>query len=399
MNHVRHLFSGAALRTAFGALLSAAMVTSATAQAPLIPPGMIGDPGPITSPVPKGEPRALTPPAPQAEPDPDAISKARPKARPRPTTRPAATHPAPAEPAPSEAAAAEPVALSGSGREPDIAYGAYQRGYYLTAFLQATKRVEAQSDTKSMTLLGELYANGLGVLQDDNKAAEWYQLAAKRGDREAMFALAMFRMAGRGGPVNREETARLFAAAAKLGHIAAAYNLALFYLEGQLFPQDFARAAQLFRAAAEAGSPEAQYALGTLYKEGRGVPKKDVNEAARWLAAASAADYTDAQVEYAIALFNGTGVPKNEAAAAALLKRAARKGSPIAQNRLAQVFAFGRGVPADPVEAIKWHLVSKAGGASDILLDDFVGKQKPEVRAAGEKAARPWVDAIKPPRS
>ena len=148
------------------------------------------------------------------------------------------------------------------------------------------------------------------------------------------------------------------------------------------------------RSAAEAGSPEAQYALGTLYKEGRGVPK-DVNEAARWLGAAAAADYTDAQVEFAIALFNGTGVAKDESAAAAMLKRAARKGSPIAQNRLAQILVSGRGLAADPVEAIKWHLVSKAGGASDAHLDDFMSKQKPDIRAAGEKAAQPWLEAIK----
>ena len=38
---------------------------------------------------------------------------------------------------------------------------------------------------------------------------------------------------------------------------------------------------------------------------------KDLSEAARLLAAASAADYTDAEVEYAIALFNGIGVPRN----------------------------------------------------------------------------------------
>ena len=49
-----------------------------------------------------------------------------------------------------------------------------------------------------MTLLGELYANGQGVNRDDKKAAEWYKQAADRGDREATFALAMLRMAGRG---------------------------------------------------------------------------------------------------------------------------------------------------------------------------------------------------------
>ena len=102
-----------------------------------------------------------------------------------------------------------------------------------------------------MTLIAELYANGFGVKQDDAKAAEWYRLAADRGDREAMFALAMFRIGGRGGAKSKEDAAKLLASAAKLGHVAAAYDLALLYIEGQQFPQDFARAAELLRQAVE----------------------------------------------------------------------------------------------------------------------------------------------------
>ncbi|MEA2990268.1 MAG: uncharacterized protein QOG83_2979, partial [Alphaproteobacteria bacterium] len=50
-------------------------------------------------------------------------------------------------------------------------------------------------------------------------------------------------------------------------------------------------------------------------------------------------------------------------------------------------------------EAIKWHLAAKAAGASDLKLDDFMQKQKPDVRAAGEKAAQPWLELIKQSRS
>ena len=98
-----------------------------------------------------------------------------------------------------------------------------------------------------MTLLGELYAQGLGVGRDDSKAAQWYKLAAANGDRDAMFALAMFNFQGRAGARNPEEAARLLEAAAKLGHAAAAYDLGLLYLQGQQFPQDFKRAAELSR--------------------------------------------------------------------------------------------------------------------------------------------------------
>jgi hypothetical protein len=125
---------------------------------------------------------------------------------------------------------------------------------------------------------------------------------------------------------------------------------------------------------------------------------KDLAAAARLLAAASTSDLTDAQVEYAIALFNGFGVARDESHAAALLKKAARKGNPVAQNRLANILAVGRGMKADPVEAIKWHIVAKAGGVSDVPLDTFVQKQAPDVRTAAEKAAKAWLDSLKEAR-
>jgi uncharacterized protein len=164
-------------------------------------------------------------------------------------------------------------------------------------------------------------------------------------------------------------------------------------MEGELFPQDFSRAAQLLRVAAQAGNPQAQYALGTLYKEGRGVPK-DMHEAVRLFALASLGDQADAEVEYAIALFNGDGIQRNQKLAAALFRKAALSGNPIAQDRLAIILANGLGLPADPVEAAKWHLISKAAGETDLVLDDFVNRLDAKTRAAAEKAAKPWVDVI-----
>ena len=166
-----------------------------------------------------------------------------------------------------------------------------------------------------------------------------------------MFALAMFNFEGRAGPRNPDEAARLLAAAAKLGHAAAAYDLGLLYLQGQQFPQDFARAAELFRAAANAGNAEAQYALATMVKEGRGVSDQALLEAHAFDGAkASVAGNVDAMVEFAIAQFNGDGTKKDEAAAAKLFLKAARRGSPIAQDRLARILMAGRGMPAEPTK-------------------------------------------------
>jgi TPR repeat protein len=121
---------------------------------------------------------------------------------------------------------------------------------------------------------------------------------------------------------------------------------------------------------------------------------KDLSQATRLMGQASVAGNFDAMVEFAIAQFNGEGTAKNEAAAARLFLIAARLGSAIAQNRLARILMAGRGVPADPTEAVKWHIVAKAGGASDPELDVFAGKQKPEVRDAAQKAASKWLSTV-----
>jgi TPR repeat protein len=149
------------------------------------------------------------------------------------------------------------------------------------------------------------------------------------------------------------------------------------------------------RIAADAGSPEAQYALATLHKEGSGVAKDPV-AAARLLGAAARSGVVAAEVEYAIALFNGTGTSKDENAAAALFRKAAHKGNAVAQNRLARILATGRGLPADPIAATKWHTIAKAGGASDIWLENYMQRIKDSERAAGENAARLWLAHAKP---
>ena len=55
-------------------------------------------------------------------------------------------------------------------------------------------------------------------------------------------------------------------------------------------------------------------------------------------------------------------------------------------------------MPADTMEAIKWHLIAKAGGVSDVPLDMFAAKQPNEVRAAAENAAKSWIASMKQAR-
>jgi len=77
----------------------------------------------------------------------EAAPAPKPSASPKPTPTPAAT----VIPAP-------PTDNSNA----DLVFGAYQRGQYKTAFDLATVRAQA-GDPKAMTMLGELYENGMGI--------------------------------------------------------------------------------------------------------------------------------------------------------------------------------------------------------------------------------------------
>ncbi len=86
-------------------------------------------------------------------------------------------------------------------------------------------------------------------------------------------------------------------------------------------------------------------------------------------------------------LFNGTGVEKDEAAAASLFRRAAWQGNPIAQNRLAKLYQFGLGIAPDTIEAAAWHLAARAQGLKDAALDDLFERLKPEQQARAARMA------------
>ncbi len=121
---------------------------------------------------------------------------------------------------------------------------------------------------------------------------------------------------------------------------------------------------------------------------------KDEREATRLMRQAALAGNLDAMVEFGIAQYNGTETPKDEAAAAQLLLKAARQNNAVAQNRMARIYMAGRGLPANPVEAIKWHTIAKAGGRGDPEVDQFAAKQKPEDRDAADKAAKKWLSTM-----
>ena len=306
----------------------------------------------------------------------------------------AQTHRPPFEaPRTSVVAPGSPIVPLSGGPPPDLAFGAYQRGFFMTALSEATKRVATNpKDAAAMTLIGEIYRDGLAVRRDVAEAARWYRLASGLGDKQAAFQLGVVLLDGAPNvPKDPAAATAQFAKAARLGHPGALYNLGVLAIEGgESAAADFAKAADYFKRAALAGDDNGAYSYGVLLRQGRGVPL-DIEESAHWLKRAADAGIIAGEVEYAIMLFNGVGVDRNETEAAKIFQKAAAHDNPIAQNRLAHLYVGGRGVPKDLVHAALWHSFAKAAGLTDPELDaataHLTPEQMTELRALAQRQA------------
>jgi TPR repeat protein len=135
---------------------------------------------------------------------------------------------------------------------------------------------------------------------------------------------------------------------------------------------------------------DAAYGLAVLYREGTGVDR-DRAQSVKWLRRAAEERHVAAMVEFGIALFNGDGVEKSESGAVKFFAIAAQANSPVAQNRLARLYAAGRGVKANAVEAMKWHVLARANGVKDDWLDGRFAALSSQERLAVEEAVQRYI--------
>jgi len=286
-------------------------------------------------------------------------------------------------PVPSQTEEAAP-GVDGESNPADLAYGAFQRGFYLTA-AKLAEPLANLGDPAAQTLLGEIYSRGLGVPQDLTQAARWYEAAASAGSAEAQFRYAMILLDGTAVSQDVAKARDLMKAAADHGLPLAQYNYGQMLIEASP-AGGFKDAFAYFEKAANAGVADAQYAMAQLYASGLGVTA-DEEKARGWLRAAAVNGLDTAQIEYGIWLINGKGGPARMKDGFRFLKHAAELGNPIAINRLAHLYKDGIGTEPDRAEAAKWAVLAKRMRNSDPVLDDFFRGLDPTTQKTALEAA------------
>ncbi|SOC84655.1 hypothetical protein SAMN05421890_3142 [Ensifer adhaerens] len=268
----------------------------------------------------------------------------------------------------------------------DEAYGAYQRGYYITALDKALPRAQL-GDPAAQTLIAELLARGMGVKQDVQKAVFWYSKAAEGGDPSAMFRYALILMEGRLVKQDKARADELMHKAADAGNPLAAFNWAQILVSQKPGEEGLRNALPYYEKSAAKGIADAEYALSQIYLNLPGLPKEKRDSAKDWLLRAAKAGYDTAEFDMAIWLIDGIEFPRDQDAGFAWMYRAASAGNVAAQNKLAHLLIQGIGTKQDVAEAGKWYVMSRRAGREDKYLEDaFQGLTDQQQKAAIEAA-------------
>jgi len=251
----------------------------------------------------------------------------------------------------------------GSFAAADLAAGleAFRREDYATALRELTPPAAA-GDSSAQFHLGQLYARGLGVEQNHDRAAQLYTMASNAGMALAQYELGSMYFAGSGVPKDNARAVYWYERAAEQGLAEAQFSLGLAYDMGVGTVQDPAEAVSLYRRASEQGHQQSQLRLGLLLSEDPVDAVTDYEEAVGWLRMAADRGEASAQWRLGWIFARGEGGKKDYAQAIPLLQDAARQGNLQAQFELGLIYEKGRGY-RDPLEARKWYKTAAIGGS------------------------------------
>lgn len=279
--------------------------------------------------------------------------------------------------------------ISKSNIQTDLAFGAFQRGYYLTAFKLALPKAKL-GDPASQTLIAEMYDKGYGIPINLKESTAWYALAAENGNLDAQFSYAVKLLEGRYVKTDIKKARSLLLKAAERGHATAAFNMGQIIIGERPTSAGAKQAMPYFMQAAEGHVPDAYYTIAKLYESGQLKGFSEMEIAQEWMLKAAKAGIDTAQVELAIWLANGKAGIKEPEIAFRWMKRAAMGGNVIGQNRIAKMLVQGVGTKVDIIEGIKWHFIARRAGLNDQWLDKFVGSLKEDDLAKALRAANRW---------
>jgi TPR repeat protein len=246
--------------------------------------------------------------------------------------------------------------------------------------------------------LGKLYLSGKGVEQNQVFGTIHVMAAARKGNVEAVYQLALLQSRGTISKDAAQPYLDLAEKTADEGLVGSQVLMGQLYLDGIARAVDLPKAAAYFRRAAEAGDGLGQVYLAQMLHLGKGMPK-DVAEAARWYALAAEQQIALASSNLGGMYEQGVGVPQDYAKALQMYRGAAARNFAAAYVGLGGLYEGGKGVPADPVVAYACFQAAVSNGldAAKQRRDEAGARLDAEQRKRGDALALEWKRGGIPP--
>lgn len=186
-------------------------------------------------------------------------------------------------------------------------------------FLTAAKKFSVGAMHGYATALHE----GLGGSKDQRGAIFWYERAKDHEDPDRYYDQLI--ETGKLPKPDHKARFKERLSAAKAGDADAQFAVAMMYLNGKGTKQDFDAMERWFLAAAEQGHSMAQLRMGNLYKDGL-IRTRDEKKAGHWLHLAALQDNAFAQAILGLRYMLGMDGKKDRALGLAMLKVAVHNG-------------------------------------------------------------------------
>lgn len=229
---------------------------------------------------------------------------------------------------------------------------------YYTILTAKAGNPDAQND------LGNMYANGVGVDPDPEKAFYYVRLAADQDHVDALYNMGVIYADGVGVKQDYDKAVEYFTQAADRGSVEAKCYLGLLYVKGFGVARDYQKAVEYLTEAAEQDHAEALYNLSSMYADGVGVDK-DPEKAFDCLKKAADQSFAKAQYNVGVIYAKGIGVKQDYDKAFEYFQLAAARGVALAHLNLGVMYAKGFGVPQNYELALVWYQLALAGSQAE----------------------------------
>ena len=211
------------------------------------------------------------------------------------------------------------------------------------------------------SVLGGLYANGVMVEKNMDKAMHYTAVAAKEGYMEAIKNLVTFFSDKGFGEPDYPQALYWAAEASRRGDAQSSYFIACCYLFGNGVEENREYAFKALKEIAEKENLASAYSMvGNCYYKGWGTEKNDEKAYHAWKKAMEMGDW-QGRVNYIVAYQDGVFVPKDLLKAISMTREWAEEGDAKSQYELA-VYLDEEEPVMDKVESYAWFIVSDKNG-------------------------------------